>query len=959
MKKFLSLIIILLLISQNFYAQEKMVAKRNDFNFSIIGEKEFIFSDIQTNIRYISAPVGTLSIYPDIRIFPSLVNQSTISSALSLINPNIIIVGANTDLGVGYYISLNGGINWSGNNQLPGSFNISSNPAVALALNGFIYYNYLDNFLVVDRTTNNGNNWLGRVNIPANYGFDKNHIAVDLNSSSPYTGRIYVAYTKWVSPYPIMISYSTNNGYSYVNEQQIGSPLSNHIEQGANLQIGPNGEVYCVWATPNLSNNNIEDKIGFTKSINGGVSWTSATTPITINGIRGTLLNTNIRVNSFPSMAVDRTGGIRNGYIYLCWAQRNLAPAGSDADICFSFSSNGGSSWSTPIRVNDDNINNGKQQFSPWITVDQITGLLSIIFYDTRDVVTQDSCHTYVAMSNNGGVNWTNFKISSSAQRPAPLDGYATGYYSDYIGIVSHNGIVHAFWTDNRTGKAQIYYSKITVGPVIIHFKIKDSESTTGPYPVSAVILPVGNGINPFFTKVFYGAGSFTDSILLTNSSGNNWTGNITGNGVPSRYVYYLRAVDSLNRISFYPAGAPTSYLEFFTGPDTAKPVIVHTPLVDTLKSYWPVSVSAYITDNIGIDSAWVRWYINNPSNGIRHFKLNNTSGTIFSAVFNSNQSEVNYEDSIFYRIYARDNSTNHNTDSTQLYKFKISNTINIFIGNGNIITSYPFISFYTDARTNMLYTANEIIAAGGNAAYITRIGFNFASASSTVLNGLTIKIQQTSNTSLTGFTNIGWSIIYYGNYTVPGTGWRYFNFNPPFQWNGTSNILFEVCYDNSTYGSNSQVYSSNIANMVWEQHSDLSSGSGCTDLNSGNVQNSRPNISLTLAPYVGIKKLNSEVPISYELKQNYPNPFNSSTIISFQIPLNSFVSLKIYDILGREVASLLKSTSDQILTPGVYSITWETEGLPSGVYFCRIIFNSVDGSIRNLSDTKRLVLIK
>lgn len=959
MKKFLTLLFILTISFRFIYAQERTISK----NYNIISyptaEKGSPVVEAQTNIRYINSPVGTLSIYPDIRIFPSSVNQSTISAALFLLNPNILFIGANTDLGVGYYISLNGGLNWFGNNLLPGSFNLSSNPAVAVGLNGFFHFNYLDNFLVTDRSTNNGTNWLGRVNVPANYGFDKNHLAIDLNSSSPYSGRIYIAYTKWVSPYPIMVSYSTNSGYSFFPEQQIGSPLSNHIEQGANLQIGPNGEVYCVWATPNLSNNNIEDKIGFTKSLNGGVNWTSTTTPINIGGIRGTLLNTNIRVNSFPSMAVDRTGGVRNGYIYLCWSQRNLPPAGSDADICFAYSSNGGSSWSAPVKVNDDALNNGKQQFSPWITVDQVTGLLSIIFYDTRDVETQDSCHTYLAMSNNGGTNWTNFKISSFAQKPIPLAGYAPGYYSDYIGVISHNGIVHAFWTDNRSGNAQIYYCKITVGPVIIHSKIKDSESTTGPYPVTAQILPVGAAINPSFTKVIYGVNSFTDSISLTNSGGNNWTGSITGNGVPSHYIYYIRAVDNDNKISYYPAGAPTTYLEFFTGPDTAKPVIVHTPLVDTLKNYWPLNISAYITDNIGMDSAWARWYINSPSNGIRHFKLNNTSGTLYSATFNSTQSEVNYGDSIFYRIFARDNSSNHNTDSTQLYNFKITNSVNIYIGNGNIITSYPFITFYTDARTNILYTANEITAAGGSNAYFTRIGFNFASASPVVINGLTIRIQQTSNTSLTGFTNTGWTDIYYGNYSVPGQGWRYFNFNPPFQWNGTSNILFEICFNNPTYGSNSQVYSSNIPNMVWEQHGDLISGSGCNDFNNGNIQNARPNISLTLSPYVGIKKIGTEIPVSFELKQNYPNPFNSSTTIRFHLPVKSFVSLKIYDILGREVTTLLNSKTEQSLDPGIYSIPWDANGVASGIYFCRIFVNSISGSTNGFSDTKRMVLVK
>ena len=78
----------------------------------------------------------------------------------------------------------------------------------------------------------------------------------------------------------------------------------------------------------------------------------------------------------------------------------------------------------------------------------------------------------------------------------------------------------------------------------------------------------------------------------------------------------------------------------------------------------------ASVTDNIGIDSVWVRWRIN--SNATKHLKLINTSGIIYKAIFNSLISDVNVGDTIYYRIIAQDNFTNHNKDSTGLISFNI-----------------------------------------------------------------------------------------------------------------------------------------------------------------------------------------------------------------------------------------------------------------------------------------------
>jgi len=77
----------------------------------------------------------------------------------------------------------------------------------------------------------------------------------------------------------------------------------------------------------------------------------------------------------------------------------------------------------------------------------------------------------------------------------------------------------------------------------------------------------------------------------------------------------------------------------------------------------------------------------------------------------------------------------------------------------------------------------------------------------------------------------------------------------------------------------------------------------------------------------------NGGVRREFALMQNYPNPFNPSTSIKYQIPNSMYVTLKICDVLGREVATLV----NEVKEPGMYTVHWNADGLASGVYFYRL----------------------
>jgi hypothetical protein len=88
--------------------------------------------------------------------------------------------------------------------------------------------------------------------------------------------------------------------------------------------------------------------------------------------------------------------------------------------------------------------------------------------------------------------------------------------------------------------------------------------------------------------------------------------------------------------------------------------------------------------------------------------------------------------------------------------------------------------------------------------------------------------------------------------------------------------------------------------------------------------------------------------PDNYSLSQNYPNPFNQMTTISFNIPARAFVSLKVYDLAGRQVSSLVAEE----LPAGEYTRQWNAAGFPSSIYFYQLQSGSS-------METKKLILLK
>ncbi len=96
---------------------------------------------------------------------------------------------------------------------------------------------------------------------------------------------------------------------------------------------------------------------------------------------------------------------------------------------------------------------------------------------------------------------------------------------------------------------------------------------------------------------------------------------------------------------------------------------------------------------------------------------------------------------------------------------------------------------------------------------------------------------------------------------------------------------------------------------------------------------------------YSNVVEIESGIPVQYELKQNFPNPFNPTTHINYNLPAEGFVTLKVYDIVGREVATLVNENKKA----GSYLVTFDGNYFASGVYLCRIHSGNYSSSIKML----------
>lgn len=477
------------------------------------GESNIITQSNENNLNYVhknttvrvqKTTEGSVIVYPNFRVHPGNVIQSEVPIVTHPINKNIMFGSSNAVtlsplfLSEGVYVTTDGGNSWFGSDttKTDSLKDNGGDPAPSIDMNGRFYQSYLSfsgTGLWATNSTDNGNSWAPATKIIIG-SQDKNHTFTINNASSPFNGRTFIVWSRFTASLPpIAVSYTSDNGTTWSGYVDINVSDSNHYSQGANGAVAPNGDIYVCWQNPINKPPNTGDYIGFGKSSDGGVTWTYNDNIYDCNGIRGTLKSSEIRVNDFPWMAIDKSSGPRNGWIYIVTAEKNLSPAGSDPDIVLHRSSDDGATWSGGIRVNQDPLNNGKDQYMPCIIVDQV-GAIDVVYYDNRNT-TNDSTQVFISRSIDGGSTWEDIQVSDHAFRPVPISGLSHGYQGDYIGITEGpNSTIWPYWADNISGIYQAWITKV----VFTTYPLNAFNLNTPVNGTTVTSFPKGSGIINF-----------------------------------------------------------------------------------------------------------------------------------------------------------------------------------------------------------------------------------------------------------------------------------------------------------------------------------------------------------------------------------------------------------------------------------------------------------------------------
>ncbi|MBM2815629.1 MAG: hypothetical protein HW421_2391 [Ignavibacteria bacterium] len=347
-------------------------------------------------------------------------------------------------------------------------------PGVAFDSRGWAYYSYgftltsstlttdNNNGVFVCRSTNGGKSWddpfpvameTAGQNQPFN---DRYSIVADQFSDSPYKNNVYVTWTIFpMGPAVMAFSRSEDDGQTWSNSTKLPGG-SNGSNQSPIPAVGPNGVIYVVWRSQNEAGT--VDAV-FQKSTDAGKTWLNSPkiiqnvveigTKATVGNRRVLKDKQNMRISSYPILAVDNSQGSRRGWIYV--VQTGKDDKGKISALYLTRSKDGGVNWESKIRIDNNDLNN--DVFLPSIAVDPISGLVAVLYYSSQNDAANKGVDAYLALSFDG-INFNNLRITPEtwyldrANDISPQPGEAgNNYWGDYTSIIAYNSKVYpCFW---------------------------------------------------------------------------------------------------------------------------------------------------------------------------------------------------------------------------------------------------------------------------------------------------------------------------------------------------------------------------------------------------------------------------------------------------------------------------------------------------------------------------------
>jgi hypothetical protein len=450
-------------------------------------------------------------------------NQNEAGIAADPTNPMHLFFASNTDAaafpdGLTGAVSTDGGVTWSTRKMADGSTDSLTkaccDPKSSWDSFGNLFLVYLSGSLnqaIVARSTDGGVTFTQLASIPA---ADQPSITTGANS-------VWITFQNGGS---IQAAGASVTGLGVTGA--FGAPETATSSNGANfgdIAIGPTGQVFVVYQKPSggqgpgtIFGNLDADGLGA-----GGFGAQVTLTTTNVGGFDFIPAQPDRSIDAEANLAWDRTGGANNGRLYLAYTDEGPPNENNDTNIFLRHSDTNGTTWTMPVRANDDATANS--QFNPAISLDQSTGNVGVTFHDARndtgagagdtDGIANTDAQVYAAVSTDGGTTFlANVKVSSgtSHQNNLPGPGFADIDFGDYDTSSFVGGKLYAAWADNSnsTGdnpqgalhQMDVYVARISVTTAIASTTLTETASPTNgrsPLPVTFTYTEANTGTDP------------------------------------------------------------------------------------------------------------------------------------------------------------------------------------------------------------------------------------------------------------------------------------------------------------------------------------------------------------------------------------------------------------------------------------------------------------------------------
>lgn len=361
------------------------------------------------------------------------------------VDGDVLVAGWNNYTGstllMGVARSIDGGHSWV--TDVLGEHSMMSDPAVKAGGNDRWYYAYLasggvggsDVDIFVRSSTDAGATWQMPVDASENTSFD------DKPYIDALADEVLVGWADFgFNPAKVRAVRSTDGGVTFGSNHVLAN--NSVAGNGACPVIDAAGIYYMFWR------DSWQDSLWVSRSTNQGATWSADRGIVDMHPLPSTLPG-GFRIVNLPSADANPL----TGDLLVVWNDQRFG----DPDILAIRSTDGGQSWSEPVRVNDDAGN--EAQFFPWVTFDE-TGIAHVVWYDRRE--DGNLIDVYYSVSLDGGMSFgENIRVTAAGFEPILPWDTSLDFIGDYNGIAATAETVYPFYQDSREGNQDVYVALI------------------------------------------------------------------------------------------------------------------------------------------------------------------------------------------------------------------------------------------------------------------------------------------------------------------------------------------------------------------------------------------------------------------------------------------------------------------------------------------------------------------